>query len=247
MVGHAYKVSVNKDVYMHKFKIVIPSIFSIMALLSAYYAVLASVNHEFINACYGIILAMIFDSLDGRSARLLNCCTQFGASLDSLVDMMAYGVAPALMMFNWGLHELGRLGYILSFLMCACAGLRLARFNIMLDVQDKRFFKGLSSTMAGGFVVSFLLTAVQYKWHGEMTTVIAAIITLISALLMVSNFKFYSFKSLPGNPKISSAIFIAIIIGLLCLIPIYKGLVIFGFLGTYILINLLLQPLYNKI
>lgn len=232
---------------MQKFRIIIPSLFSMFALLSAYYAVLASVNHEFINACYGVIAAMVFDSLDGRSARLLNCCTPFGASLDSLVDMMAYGVAPSLMMFNWSLHNLGKFGYLVCFMMCACAGLRLARFNIMLDVQDKRFFKGLSSTMAGGFVVSFLLACNQFKWYGEIVIIASAAITLISALLMVSNFKFYSFKSLPGNPKISGLILIIIIVGLLCLIPIYKGLVVFGFLGVYIVINLLLQPIYNKI
>lgn len=232
---------------MKTIRYIIPSVFSLLALLSAYYAVLESINHHLSDACYGVIAAMIFDSLDGRSARFLNSCTKFGASLDSLVDMMAYGVAPAMMTYCWCLYKFGKIGYLLAFIMCACAGLRLARFNIMIDVQDKRFFRGLSSTMAGGFVVSFILTCVQYKWYNALVFNSAALIMLISSLLMVSNIKFYSFKVMPGNKKVSTTILILIILGLLALVPIYKGLVVFAFLATYIGINLLLQPIYNRI
>lgn len=232
---------------MRLIKLVIPSIFSLLALLSAYYAVLESVNNNFIAACYGVIIAMVFDSLDGRSARLLNSCTRFGASLDSLVDMMAYGVAPAMMMYCWNLKHLGKIGYLLAFIMCACAGLRLARFNIMLDVQDKRFFQGLSSTMAGGFVVSYILTCVQYGVTDKLAIYVGVVVILSSALLMVSNFKFYSFKAMPGNKKVTTTIFATIILCLLALIPLYKGLVILLFLASYILINLLLQPIYKRI
>lgn len=232
---------------MKTIRYIIPSIFSLLALFSAYYAVLMSINHHLSQACYGIIAAMIFDSLDGRSARLLNSCTKFGASLDSLVDMMAYGVAPAMMTYCWCLYKFGKIGYLLAFIMCACAGLRLARFNIMLEVQDKRFFQGLSSTMAGGFVVSFILTCVQYNWYNPLIFKLAGVIIFVSSLLMVSNLKFYSFKVMPGNKKISTSILVALILGLLALVPAYKGLVVFAFLAGYISINLLLQPLYNRI
>lgn len=225
----------------------IPSIFSLLALMFAYTAVLHSISHDFEIACYEVIAAMVFDSLDGRSARLLNSTTKFGASLDSLVDMMAYGVSPAIMMYCWGLHRFGKIGYLLSFIMCACAGLRLARFNIMLSVQDKRFFQGLSSTMAGGFVISFILTCTQHGWQTKDMYYFAAGIILISSLLMVSNIKFYSFKVMPGNKKISSLIMMLLTIGILSLIPLYKGTVIFVTLSTYIAVNLLLQPLFNRI
>lgn len=225
----------------------IPSIFSLLALMFAYAAVLHSISHEFVIAGYEVIVAMVFDSLDGRSARLLNSTTKFGASLDSLVDMMAYGVAPAIMMYCWGLARFGKIGYLLSFIMCACAGLRLARFNIMVDVQDKRFFQGLSSTMAGGFVISYILTCAQHSWHDKSIYYVATGIILLSSVLMVSNIKFYSFKVMPGNKKVSTIIMLLMITVILALIPLYKGLVVFSTLSAYIGINLLLQPLYNRI
>lgn len=224
----------------------IPSMFSLLALLSALNAILLSINTEYVNACYFILAAMLFDSLDGRVARLLNSSTAFGAALDSLVDMMAYGVAPGMMMYCWKFHTLGRFGFIISFIMCLCAGLRLARFNIMLDVQDKRFFQGLSSTMAGGFVVSFILCSTQYGWSGDLNTVLAVIITLGSALLMVSNVKFYSFKSVGKNKKLILTSLYSTMLIMIAMVPWFKGLMVIAFLGGYVVINLLLQPLFNR-
>jgi CDP-diacylglycerol--serine O-phosphatidyltransferase len=117
----------------------------------------------------------------------------------------------------------------------------------MLEVQDKRFFQGLSSTMAGGFVVSYILTCVQYGVTDKLAIYVGVVVILSSALLMVSNFRFYSFKAMPGNKKVTNTIFATIIVCLLSLIPSYKGLVILLFLASYILINLLLQPIYKRI
>lgn len=231
---------------MRSIRYIIPSIFSLLALFSAYSAVLLSLEKQFINGAYFIIAAMIFDSLDGRVARMLNATTKFGASLDSLVDMMAYGISPAIMMYCWSLHVFDRIGYLIAFLMCACAGLRLARFNIMIDTQDKRFFRGLSSTMAGGFVVSFILCCTQFNLHGQIVDIAAIFITLLSAALMVSNFKFYSFKAIDKYKKLINGALITIIVVMTALIPIYKGWMVFGFLAGYIGINLLLQPIYKR-
>ena len=138
---------------------------------------------------------MIFDGLDGRSARLTNTCTPFGASFDSITDMMAYGVAPSIMLYCWGLFSLGKFGYIVCFIFFVFVlALRLARFNVMLAQVDKRYFQGLSSTIAGGFLVSFILLCVQNQWHNSEIILLGSVITTISALLMVSNIKFYSFK-----------------------------------------------------
>lgn len=231
---------------MRLIRYTIPSLFSLLALLSAFYAILLSIDNQFVNACYCIIASMLFDSLDGRVARLLNSSTAFGAALDSIVDMMAYGVAPGMMMYCWHLHALGRFGFIVAFIMCLCAGLRLARFNIMLEVQDSRFFQGLSSTMAGGLVISFILSAVQYSWMDAWVVAGAVIITLLSALLMVSNVKFYSFKAIGKYKKVILTSLITIMVILIALIPWLRGLSVMIFIGGYVVINLLLQPLYKR-
>jgi CDP-diacylglycerol--serine O-phosphatidyltransferase len=227
-------------------KYAIPSSFTICAMMAAYYAILHAASGVFTQAAYGVIVAMIFDSLDGRSARLTNTCTAFGASFDSLTDMMAYGVAPAIMMYCWGLFRLGKTGYLVCFIFCACAGLRLARFNVMAATSDKRFFHGLSSTMAGGFIVAFILACVQYGIYGNGVIYFASGLTIVTALLMVSNLKFYSFKEIKRSPRLV-AVVLTIVLGLLVGLTVkYKGLCVFAVLGMYILINLLLQPLFNS-
>jgi CDP-diacylglycerol--serine O-phosphatidyltransferase len=235
----------SKKINAKNLKYMLPSFFTVLAMMSAFYAILQAASGFFSHAAYGVIAAMIFDSLDGRTARFTNTCTAFGASLDSIADMMAYGVAPAIMMYCWGLFRLGKIGYLVCFIFCACAGLRLARFNVMIGVVDKRFFQGLSSTIAGGFIVTFLLTCVQHGVYGLHTLYFAAGLTVITALLMVSNVKFYSFKEIHGSPKIIALVLSIILVLLVMLTYKYKGLIVFGLLAGYIGINLLLQPFYK--
>lgn len=215
-------------------------------MMAAFYAILQAASDFFSHATYGVIVAMIFDSLDGRTARFTNTCSAFGASLDSITDMMAYGVAPAIMMYCWGLFRLGKIGYLVCFIFCACAGLRLARFNVMLGVTDKRFFQGLSSTIAGGFIVTFLLTCVQHGLYSLVTIYFAAGLITLTGLLMVSNIKFYSFKEIHGSPKIIALALTVILLLLIVLAYKYKGLIVFGVLAVYILVNLILQPFYKS-
>ena len=228
---------------MRKAKYLIPSTFTICAMFTSFYAILQAASGEFIMASYGVIAAMIFDSLDGRSARLTNTCTAFGASFDSIADMMAYGVAPAIMMYCWGLSSLGKIGYLVCFIFCACAGLRLARFNVMIGIVDKKYFQGLSSTIAGGFIISFILTCAQYGWHNHNLITAGAVLTVITALLMVSNIKFFSFKSMGMSPKLTLVLFILFLIVIFALIYQYKGLVLFVVLAAYIVITLILHVL----
>lgn len=225
---------------MKQIKYVIPSLFTVLAMMFAFYAVLEAFGGRFTAASYGVIAAMIFDSLDGRSARLLNACTPFGASLDSLADMMAYGVAPAIMLYCWGLYTLDKTGYLVCFIFCACAGLRLARFNIRKDVVDKRYFQGLSSTIAGGFIVSFILTSVQYQWYSPQVIIFAAILMVVTALLMVSNIKFYSFKAMGMSKSLTMTLLALFIVVAVILLVKFKGMAFFIVLGGYILIALLL-------
>ncbi|TXI99158.1 MAG: phosphatidylcholine/phosphatidylserine synthase [Neisseriales bacterium] len=224
-----------KLVDLKRLKYLIPSFFTLCAMLAAFYSVLQSASGSFHAAAYGVIIAMVFDGLDGRSARLTNTCTPFGASFDSITDMMAYGVAPSIMLYCWGLFSLGKFGYIVCFIFCACAGLRLARFNVMLAQVDKRYFQGLSSTIAGGFLVSFILLCVQHHWYSLKIIVLGSIITAISALLMVSNIKFYSFKEINVSNKFKSFIVASAFVLLLFLIYFFKASAIFSVIALYII------------
>ena len=203
-------------------------------MLAAFFSVLQSASGSFHAATYGVIIAMIFDGLDGRSARLTNTCTPFGASFDSITDMMAYGVAPSIMLYCWGLFSLGKFGYIVCFVFCACAGLRLARFNVMLAQVDKRYFQGLSSTIAGGFLVSFILLCVQNQWDTPQMIVLGSIITIVSALLMVSNVKFCSFKEVNVSSRLKLFTVVGIVIALLISIYLLKAAAICSVITLYI-------------
>lgn len=224
-----------KLINLKKLKYAIPSFFTLCAMLAAFYSILQSASGSFHAAAYGVIIAMVFDGLDGRSARLTNTCTPFGASFDSITDMMAYGVAPSIMLYCWGLFSLGKFGYIVCFIFCACAGLRLARFNVMLAQVDKRYFQGLSSTIAGGFLVSFILLCVQHHWYSLKIIVLGSIITAISALLMVSNIKFYSFKEVNVSNKFKSFIVASAFVLLLFLIYFFKASAMFSVIALYII------------
>lgn len=227
-----------KLVNLKRLKFVVPSFFTLCAMLAAFYYVLQSASGSFHAAAYGVIVAMIFDGLDGRSARLTNTCTPFGASFDSITDMMAYGVAPSIMLYCWGLFSLGKFGYIVCFIFCACAGLRLARFNVMLTQTDKRYFQGLSSTIAGGFLVSFILLCIQHQWHNLETILLGSVITTISALLMVSNIRFYSFKEVNISSKFNLFMVVASVILLSFLIHLFKASAIFSVIALYIVYSI---------
>lgn len=228
-----------------KLKYAIPSLFTLCALFFSFYALLQSASGSFNNAVYSVILAMIFDSLDGRSARLTNTVTPFGASFDSITDMMAYGVAPSMMIYCWGLFRLGKIGYLVCFIFCACAGLRLARFNVMpVSNTSKKYLQGLSSTIAGGFVVSFILVCIQHVAYSNL--IFAAALTVFTSILMVSNLKFYSFKEFGCSPRLSALILSIILVALIFLTYKFKGLILFGSIAVYIIINLVLQPIYAK-
>lgn len=227
-------------------KYAIPSMFTLCAVAASFYAILQAASGLFSQAAYGVIAAMVFDSLDGRSARFTNTCTAFGASFDSIADMLAYGVAPAIMIYCWGLFRLGRLGYLVCFIFCACVALRLARFNVMQQVVDKKYFQGLSSTIAGGFMVTFILACVQYGLYSTYILWFAAGLTLATALIMVSNLKFYSFKEIHAAPKLVALLLLIALIVLISLTYRFKGLIAWASLASYILINLVLQPWYKS-
>lgn len=210
----------------------LPSMFTLTAIFCGFYAIVQSINGNFINAGIAILFSMVFDSLDGRVARLTRTSSPFGAQLDSLADMVSFGVAPALIMFSWQANTLGKFGWVASFVYCACAAIRLARFNVMIDVVDKRYFQGLPSPTAAILIVGYIYICQEYALSSPLFILLGAIITLASGLSMVSNIKFYSFKEFHFHQKApfrSLVIFIFI----LAAIAYCPELTIYGFFIGY--------------
>ncbi|RTL01236.1 MAG: CDP-diacylglycerol--serine O-phosphatidyltransferase [Proteobacteria bacterium] len=214
----------------------IPSMITLSSMCCGFYAMVQSIAGDFFHAGLAIFFSMILDSLDGRIARLTHTSSPFGAELDSLADMVAFGAAPAMIAFNWGLHHLGKIGWLVSFVYCACAALRLARFNVMIGVVDKRYFQGMPSPSAAALVVGFVYMAAEYHFLGQHTYIIGLIVTLIAGLSMVSNIKFYSFKEFHFHhtaPFRTLLFFLA----LLVLVFYYPDIVVYSFFVLYTIVS----------
>ena len=154
----------------HKGIYVLPNMITLAALFSGFYAVVMSMNGRYDLATVGIFVAMVLDSLDGRVARLTHTQSAFGEQMDSLSDMVSFGAAPALIAYEWALRDLGRWGWIAAFVYCACAALRLARFNVNTSVVDKRYFQGLPSPAAAALVAGFIWLATEAGHDGQRRT-----------------------------------------------------------------------------
>ncbi len=188
----------------------LPNLFTLAALFSGFYAIVQAMNERFEYAAIGIFAAMVLDGLDGRVARLTRTQSDFGAELDSLSDMVSFGVAPALVVYTWALRDFAfsqtvpmlgpwlstRLGWIAAFIYCACAALRLARFNTNIDVVDKRYFQGLPSPAAACVLAGLVWALNEYHVKGVDVKWLAWGLTVFTGLTMVSNIKFYSGKDI---------------------------------------------------
>ncbi len=180
----------------------LPNAFTTGALFCGFYAVVQAMNDDFATAAVATFVAMVLDGLDGRVARLTNTQSAFGEQYDSLSDMVSFGVAPALIMYEWALHDLGKWGWLAAFIYVAGAALRLARFNTNLGVVDKRFFQGLPSPAAAALVVGFVWLATDLRENrlidmtGKDLSWLAWVMTVYTGLTMVSNAPFYSFKTI---------------------------------------------------
>ena len=198
----------------------LPNLFTTAALFAGFYAIVMAMNQRFDNAAVAIFIAMILDTLDGRVARLTRTQSAFGAEYDSLSDMVCFGAAPALIMYEWALKDLGRPGWIAAFVYCAGAALRLARFNTNIEVVDKRFFQGLPSPAAAALIAGFLWLAIDNKIPvGEYGMPwVAACLTLYAGITMVSNVPFYSFKDINLRRSVPFAVILLIVLGFVLVI-----------------------------
>ena len=210
----------------------LPNLFTLAALFAGFYAIVQAMNLKFDQAAIAIFVAMVLDSLDGRVARLTRTQSAFGAEFDSLADMVSFGAAPALVIYEWVLRDMGKLGWIAAFLYCACAALRLARFNVMLDVADKRWFTGIPSPAAAALVAGCVWIVDDYDIDPQSLRWWFFCVTVFAGLTMVSNLKYWSFKTVnlkKSVPFMALLAFVAVMALLLWQPP----LVLFGGFVAY--------------
>ncbi len=215
---------------------ILPNLFTVAALFGGFYAILMAMNDRFDIAAIGVFFAMVLDSLDGRVARMTNTQSAFGEQMDSLADMVSFGAAPALIVYQWALKDMGKLGWIPAFVYIAGAALRLARFNVNIGVVDKRFFQGLPSPAAAALVVGLIWVmddagfkqAFQIDWLRWA----AFGVTLYAGLTMVTNAPFYSFKVWGGRRTVPFAVIVAIAL-LIALVNVHPPIVLFAMFCLY--------------
>ncbi|MBA3024430.1 MAG: CDP-diacylglycerol--serine O-phosphatidyltransferase [Gammaproteobacteria bacterium] len=217
----------------------LPNLFTTAALFAGFYAIVQSMNGRYEIAAVSIFIAMVLDGLDGRVARLTHTQSEFGAEYDSLSDMVSFGVAPSILMYEWAFRDLGKWGWFAAFIYCTGAALRLARFNTNIDVVDKRYFQGLPSPAAAALVAGFVWVMLDNKFTGYDLRWYAAALTVFAGLSMVSNFKYYSFKSI--NMRKSVPFFVIFLFALFFIFvaqnpPLHLFLLFFGYcLSGYVM------------
>ena len=216
----------------------LPSVLTTFGMFAGFYSIISSINGEFTVAAISIMIAMMWDTLDGRVARLTNTQSAFGAEYDSLADLVSFGLAPALLVYEWSLYELGRFGWLAAFVYLACAALRLARFNTQVGIADKRFFQGLPSPAAAGVIASMIWLKIWTfaSFDSEVISLgyyLGAGITILCGILMVSNVRYYSFKELDSK-KASFRFLLLIVLSLIILM--YKpNIILFTAFFLYLL------------
>ena len=202
----------------------LPNLLTTASLFSGFFSIISAIDGNFVSAGMAIFAAQMLDGLDGRVARLTNSQSEFGAQYDSLCDVISFGLAPAIIIFLWGLGSIGQTGWVFSFLYVAAAALRLARFNTYLGSEDT-FFKGLPSPIAGVMVVYFVWAMSSYGIQGEEVgrslAIFSAISTGVVSLLMVINIPYYSFKEIDMKKRVPffSMLFVVFIFALVSIDP----------------------------
>jgi len=216
----------------------LPSVLTTFGMFAGFYSIISSINGDFTIAAISIMIAMMWDTLDGRVARLTNTQSGFGAEYDSLADLVSFGLAPAILVYQWTLYELGRFGWLAAFVYLTCAALRLARFNTQVGIADKRYFQGLPSPAAAGVIASMIWLKIWTFASFDLDVIslgyyLGAGITILCGLLMVSNLRYYSFKELDSK-KASFRFLLVVIMSLIILV--YKpNIILFTGFFVYLL------------
>jgi CDP-diacylglycerol---serine O-phosphatidyltransferase len=208
---------IDRSESMRKGIYILPNLFTTGSLFAGFYSMVATMNGDFRSAAIWVLVSSIFDGLDGKVARLTGTASKFGVEYDSLADLVAFGVAPGLLMYSWALKPFGRLGWLAAFLFVVCGALRLARFNVQVSTVESKRFVGLPIPAAASMVSATVLLFYHFGWPSSYKKLAIIILIYSLAFLMVSNFKYYSFKD-PGIIKRQPFAFLILTILLLLII-----------------------------
>lgn len=210
----------------------LPNLLTTAGLFAAFYSIVAAMKGQFETAAIGIFIAMVADGLDGRVARLTNTQSLFGAEYDSLCDMVAFGLAPSLVLYSWSLSQLGKLGWLAAFLYTAATALRLARFNTQLQYSDKRYFQGLSCTAAAGVMAGAVWLGSVYEVSGYGVALLAGLLAFGLGGLQISRIRYHSFKMIDFKGKVPffTTVLIVLVLAAVALEP---AEMLFGIFFTY--------------
>jgi CDP-diacylglycerol--serine O-phosphatidyltransferase len=224
-------VDIEPDTRKRRGVFLLPNLFTTAGLFAGFYSIVAAIGQRFELAAIAVFVAMVMDGLDGRIARLTHTQSAFGVQYDSLADMVAFGIAPALMMYVWTLVGMGKLGWLAAFLYAAGAALRLARFNTQVGTTDKRYFQGLASPAAAAVLAGLVWLGQANDIGGADLRLPALVLTVLLALLMVSNVRYHSFKNLDlrGRVPFITGLVIVLAFVLISLNP--PEVLFLGFLG----------------
>ena len=195
----------------------LPNMITTAGLFAGFYAIVAAMNGRFEAAAVAIFVAMIMDGIDGRVARLTNTQSEFGVQYDSLADMVSFGLAPALVMYEWSLKSMvtvgwAKLGWLAAFIYTAGAALRLARFNAQVSTAEKNYFRGLPSPSAAGALAGMVWVGADLGVNGEDLVYAAFVLTIAMGLLMVSNIRYYSFKEFHFKNRVSFVAMLVVVL-----------------------------------
>lgn len=211
---------------------IVPNTITAAGLFCGFYAIIASMAGDFSTAASFIIIAMILDALDGRIARLTKTMSKFGSEFDSLSDLVAFGVAPAILAYTWALSAYGKIGWLLAFLYVTCGALRLARFNVQVGLIESKYFKGLPIPGAAAVIATAVQLYIYLGGEGEFRHVFVLIMIFSLALLMVSAIRYYSFKDLNYFAK-KPLMSLVLIVGIMIVIVAEPHIMLFTFAFGY--------------
>lgn len=217
----------------------LPNLLTTGALFAGFYAIVGAIDGNYQRSAIALLIAQLLDGLDGRVARLTGTESEFGREYDSMSDLVAFGVAPAIIVYQWGLVRLaefgwiwGKIGWLAAFLFAAAAALRLARFNVHAQSVDRRFFEGLPSPPAAALIWSLVWLGDKLEWSGGGVVMLCCVVTVMAGLLMVSRVPFYSFKDVSPRGSVSFTRFFIIPLTFV-LIALDPPTVLFAMAATY--------------
>ncbi len=213
---------------------ILPNLFTTATLFAAFYAVIRAIHGDFSVAAIAILIALVMDGLDGRVARLTNTASDFGKEYDSLADVVAFGLTPALVVYQWALFGFGKIGWLCAFLYVSTTALRLARFNVQ-PAKDKRYFQGLPCPAAAAVIATFVWLGTDIDWSDKTMGWFALVLTVSSGLAMVSNLRYRSFKEFDARGKVPFMALIVLVFVFMLISfdpPVVLFMLSFGYLAS---------------